>query len=340
MMPELTGSIEAYLRRKLEDEALSVVSIDRVAGAGLSRTVIPVKTQLGGGAAKDFIFLLESSASPVPPNRRAEFQAMRALSDHPDLKVPRAWGAEDSLDLLGAPFVVTDMLPGTTSPRQLMKPEYQANARKIAQQGFEILGRLASIDTGDIDLGPEIATPTAQEVHKVELERQERILRENEATNRPILQAALRYLRRNIPLAPDKIAIVHGDYRIGNYLFDAEGVTGVIDWEMVHKGDPLEDLGWALLPNWEFGAHPGLAAGFFTRDEVIAAWESTSGLKVDREALDWWVVYSHVKAAGIWATSRHMFNSGKSEEVLVAAVGQAIPMQEAPLADFLRRIPV
>lgn len=336
MISRFAERIEAYLRTKLEDEGLSVVATDKVAGAGLSRTVVPVKTRLGDGTAKDFIFLLEDAASPVPPNRAAEFRAMRALSDYPELKVPRAWGAEDSADLLGAAFVVTDMLPGTSSPRQLMKPEYQANAHAIARQGFELLGRLAAIDAAAIDLGPAVATPSPRDVHEAALEQQERILRENDASNRPILQAALRYLRRNPPPPPDKVVIVHGDYRIGNYLFDTQGITGLIDWEMVHKGDPLEDLGWSLLPNWEFGARPGRAAGFLTRDEAIEAWEATSGLKVDREALDWWIAHAHLKAAGIWATSRHMFNSGQSKEVLVAAVGYVIPQPEAHLAEFLR----
>lgn len=336
MTSELAGAIEAYLRRQLEDERLSVLSTERVTGAGLSRTVVPVKTRLGDGTAKDFIFLLGDAASPVPPNRAAEFAAMRALSDYTELKVPCAWGADDLPDLLGAPFVVTDMMPGTSSPRQLMKPAYCANARKIACEAFQILGRLAALDARDIDLGPQVGSPAAQEVHEAAIKREERILRENATTNRPIIQAALRHLRRNRPPPPARVSIVHGDYRIGNFLFDTEGVTGIIDWEMVHKGDPLEDLGWALMPNWEYGARPGLTAGFLSRDEAIAAWESTSGLRVDREALNWWMVYGHVKAAGIWATAGHMFTSGRSRDVVVAAVGFVIPQEEAALAEYLK----
>lgn len=336
MSGEDTGKIERYLRRQLRDEGLTVVSTERLAGTGLSRTIMPVKTRLSDGTPKDLIFLLHDAASPVPPNRAAETGVMRALSAHPGIKAPYAWGAEDSPEMLGAAFVVTDMLPGTSSPRHLMMPEYRDIAPKIARQSFEILGLLAAVDVAGIDLGPESTVPSRHETHDAALERQERILGENDAGNRPILQAALRYLRRNKPPAPEKLAIVHGDYRVGNYLFDTEGITGVIDWEMVHKGDPLEDLGWSLLPNWEFGARPGLAAGFLTRDEAIAAWETTSGLKVDRAALDWWIAYAHLKAAGIWATSRHMFNSGRSRDVVAAAVGYVIPQEEAALAEYLR----
>ncbi len=45
--------------------------------------------------------------------------------------------------------------------------------------------------------------------------------------------------------------MVHGDYRSGNFLHDGEGrILAVLDWEMAHIGDPLEDLGWALDPLW------------------------------------------------------------------------------------------
>lgn len=337
MTTELTSRVEGYLRGKVGDGALTVVSAEHMAGTGLSRTVMPVKARLGDGTPHDFIFLLHEAASPVPPNRSAEFAAMRILSGEPRLKVPRAWGTEESSDLLGAPFVVTDMLPGTSHPKQLMAPAYGTSARAIAHESFAILGHLTTFDAQGTDLGPAVETPSVSEVHEATIDRHEAILRETGAAGRPVLAAALRYLRRRLPRPPERIAIVHGDYRIGNYLFDTDGITGVIDWEMVHKGDPLEDLGWALLPNWEFGTHPGLAAGFLTREEAVTAWESASGLRVDPAALDWWIVLAHVKAAGIWATSGHMFRSGGSREPIVALVGHAIPQQEVHLVEMLRK---
>jgi aminoglycoside phosphotransferase (APT) family kinase protein len=174
-------------------------------------------------------------------------------------------------------------------------------------------------------------------VHGLQLERMERLLHANQAAAMPITRAALRHLHRTIPPAPRKLSIVHGDYRIGNYLFDASGVTGVIDWEMVHKGDALEDMAWAMLPNWQYASRPGLTAGFLTREEVIAAWERTSGLEVDGDALDWWILFCHVKALSIWVTSRHMFASGKTREIMMGMVGVGLPeKQESYMAHILK----
>lgn len=336
MKQDLRARVEAYLADKLAFEHFSITSFEQIAGAGLSRSVIRVTASIDGDRSNSYVLLLASAASPVPPNRVAEYSALRALSNDPELKVPHAHCMEDTAEALGCPVIVTSLLPGVSSPRQLLKPKYSVHGERIAREGFEILGRLAVIDAAPIDLGPSIAMPDPADVHELALAGLESVLNENRATNRPITAAALRHLRRTVPRPPEKISIVHGDYRIGNYLFDETGITGVIDWEMVHKGSPLEDLAWSLLPNWEFGSLPGLISGHLTRKEAIAIWESTSGLTVDEDALDWWILFCHLKAIGIWTTGPHMFSAGKTSDLLVSLVGYAAAKQEAYIAQFLK----
>lgn len=330
--------MQRYLGDRLGIDDFKVTSAEQISGAGLSRSVVRIAaTSRGGRERLSYIVLIEDAASPVPPNRLAEYAALRALSARDDIKVPRAYCMDDGSGPLAHPFIVTEPLPGTTNPKHLMKEPYLPHARRIALQGFEVLGALAAIDADLVDLGPSVPVPSPADVPGQALARMAQLLRDNDATGMPITQAALRHLHRTMPAGPRGLSIVHGDYRIGNYLFDATGVTGVIDWEMVHKGDPLEDLAWALLPNWEFAAGPGLAAGCLTRDEAIGAWERTSGLEVDRDALEWWILFCHVKACGIWITARHMFASGKTDEIVMAMVGRDAPSkQESYMANFLK----
>lgn len=71
----------------------------------------------------------------------------------------------------------------------------------------------------------------------------------------PIAEAARRWLERHLPPPGPRLALVHGDYRTGNLLYDGEGrIRGVLDWEMAHLGDPLEDLAWSLDPLWGWPA--------------------------------------------------------------------------------------
>lgn len=135
-----------------------------------------------------------------------------------------------------------------------------------------------------------------------------------------------------------KLSIVHGDFRLGNYLFEPSGLTGIIDWEMVHVGDPLEDLAWALMPLWEHAERPGRIGGAITSGEAMAAWERRSGQTVDRDALCWWTLFCNLKAVSIWATARHMFAADPRVGFMPGLVGYAlIQKQEVEMADLLHR---
>lgn len=336
MTADLRTRSEAFLARELGFERFAITEFEQIAGAGLSRSVVRVAAATDEERPAAYILLIESATSPVPPNRLAEYSALRSLSTYPELKVPQAFCMDDSGKALGSPVIVTSLLPGVTSPRQLLKPKYSAQAQRIAREGFEILGRLAAMDPACVDLGPAIATPDPAQVHDLAIETLVQVLTANRVINRPITAAALRRLRRTIPPPPEKISVVHGDYRIGNYLFDETGITGVIDWEMVHKGSPLEDLAWSMLPNWEYGSRPGLVSGHFTRQQAIRIWEGASGLSVDEAALDWWTLYCHLKAIGIWSTGQQMFSSGKASDLITGIISYAVPQQEWRVARFLK----
>src|SRR5207237_1414852 len=59
----------------------------------------------------------------------------------------------------------------------------------------------------------------------------------------PALELGLRWLRAHEPSASPP-CLVHGDFRLGNLLADEDGLVAVLDWELAHLGDPVEDLGW------------------------------------------------------------------------------------------------
>jgi len=132
-------------------------------------------------------------------------------------------------------------------------------------------------------------------------------------------------MRRNPPPPAQRISIVHGDYRTGNFLHDGQGrIIAILDWEMAHLGDPLEDLGWALDPLW---AHhnPERPAGTVARDNAIAIWEEASGLKADPKALAWWSIFASLKGLAIWISSAKEFQSGANTARLVALNVEARP---------------
>ncbi len=67
----------------------------------------------------------------------------------------------------------------------------------------------------------------------------------------PILRFLIGWLRRNVATS-GRVGLVHGDYRIGNFMLGGDRrINAVFDWELAHVGDPAFDVAWsghALVP--------------------------------------------------------------------------------------------
>ena len=103
----------------------------------------------------------------------------------------------------------------------------------------------------------------------------------------PTFEFAFRALQADRPPAAPR-TLVHGDFRIGNLMVGEDGVTGVLDWELAHVGEPVEDLGWLCVRAWRFMRPDRPAAGLGTREELLAAYEHHAAVEVDPAALRWW----------------------------------------------------
>jgi aminoglycoside phosphotransferase (APT) family kinase protein len=156
-----------------------------------------------------------------------------------------------------------------------------------------------------------VEVPTTETAWLQALDYWEGMIDANEISPQPIARAAIRWLRSNPPPPAQRITMIHGDYRVGNFLYTTEGIHGVLDWEMAHLGDPIEDVGWAVHEIWHRDLIP--------REKCIAVYEASSGLRVDPEALHWWDVFNGVKAQGIWLTGAKSFHEGRTSELIIAA---------------------
>ena len=103
----------------------------------------------------------------------------------------------------------------------------------------------------------------------------------------PVFELAFRVLEAGRPAAT-RWALVHGDFRMGNLLVGPAGLRGVLDWELAHVGDPVEDLGWLCVPAWRFTRPDRPAAGLGGREQLLAAYERHAGLAIEPSVLGWW----------------------------------------------------
>jgi len=172
-----------------------------------------------------------------------EYKYLFALRDT-NVPVPEVLAFCDDADVIGAPFYVMRRLHGLVphDPGVLAHLS-EAEARAAGEDFVRVLKAIHAVDIDAVGLG-DAAKRTGY------LERQ--VVRWTDQWHRakddddPVIDALSEKLGAAIPNSP-RTTIVHGDYRLGNVMFDGTRINGVFDWEMATLGDPLADLGYTLL---------------------------------------------------------------------------------------------
>lgn len=322
MSEELTQKLENYLARKLRAPDLSVHDFARIPG-GASRETYRFRARYRSGETdieRKLILRRDPPASLIETERSTEYRAYEAFHKL-GLPVPEPIALELGCDVLERPFFVMAEVENATVGSILAPDPYGTHREKIGRQLFSILGRIARADPKALGLSDFDGASVPELCWRHEIARWEKVIDEDESEPQPIARAALRWLKRNPPPPAQKIGIVHGDYRSGNFMYDAAGdIRAILDWEMAHLGDPLEDLAWTLDPLW---AHhdPSRPAGTLARDDAIAVWEEASGLKADRDALGWWEIFASLKGCAIWISAAAEYATGRNEDPVNAFSG-------------------
>jgi aminoglycoside phosphotransferase (APT) family kinase protein len=180
---------------------------------------------------------------------------------------------------------VPEILHETLPSRIFRDPAFAPAREGFARQAGRILAAIHRVDPE----GPPLETVTpASAVAELAARHAEF------GQPRPVFSLALRWLEDNAPDAPVTPRLVHGDFRMGNLMLGPEGVRAVLDWELVHVGDPRADLAWVCMRSWRFGrAAP--VGGMGDRDTLFAAYEAAGGEPVDPAAVRWWEVLSALR---------------------------------------------
>lgn len=220
---------------------------------------------------------------------------------------------------IGAAFMVVERLEGETIARKILRDDEFAGARpKLAAQCGEALARIHSI-LADAVPGLELSDQVEQY----------RTVLDDLGLPSPAFELGFRWLERNRP-ASSRITVVHGDFRLGNLIIDADGLRAVIDWELGHLGDPMEDLSWLCTKAWRFGAKPRVA-GVGDVEDLVAAYEATSGRTIERDALHWWETLGSLKWGVMCMMQANAHLSGMVRSVELAAIGRRVCEQEHDL---------
>ena len=296
--------------------------------------VVEVRRLSGGASRETWSFDLVDHDAPTgqrpmilrrdPPgepdaeNMGREASAIAAAQRH-GVPVPGLIDHGDGQSALGTPYLIMERVAGETIPRRILRDAQYEGARENL---VTHLGRAAAaIHAIPLAEVPEAPTTDA-------IDTMWRRYTDSEVP-RPVIDLAFRWLkdRRPKPVTP---RLVHGDFRLGNVLVDPDGLTAVLDWELVHVGDPMEDLGYLSIRAWRFaGPHPVAGVGSF--GDLFDAYVSAGGDAPDPERVRWWQVAGTLTwgVAAITQANRHF--RGTTRSVELAAIGRRVAEQEHDL---------
>jgi aminoglycoside phosphotransferase (APT) family kinase protein len=229
-------------------------------------------------------------------------------------------------DELGTGFIMA-RVEGETIARKILRDEQFVQARpKLARQ----LGQAAAGIHGlALTRLPQLRRMTAAK-EIVELERDHRSF----DWPRPVFELALRWLRHRDPGPPEEVTLVHGDFRHGNLIIGPEGLRAVLDWELAHLGDPMEDLGWICVNSWRFGKIDKPVGGFGSREELFAGYEA-AGRRVDPDRVKFWEVMGTLRWGVMCCGMMQRFRRGPDHSMERAMIGRRSSETEIDLLRLL-----
>ena len=331
---EMAERLAAFIREQTGAASVTIDNLKRMPG-GASREIWSFDAAINDSHAETrraLVLRRDPGAHRIETSRRHEFAVLRAAYED-GLPVPEVLWLSDDPAVLGAAFFIMERIEGETLARRLLRDDTYADARQLMPaQLASILARIHRIDPVKHKLD-FLALP-GENAALTEVLRFQQTFGLLALEPHPAFELAFRYLLARIPKTP-RTALVHGDYRIGNVIFGPEGVRSILDWELAHLGDPMEDLGWICVRAWRFGADTKPMGGLGSREQFFKEYEKVSGSPVDPGAVRFWEVFGNLRWGIITISQARTHLDGFVRSVELASLGRRTAETELELLNLI-----
>jgi aminoglycoside phosphotransferase (APT) family kinase protein len=303
----------------------SVVELHRLSG-GASRETWSFDLVDANGDRRELVLRRDPGEYGGESDRSTEYLLLEAAAAA-GVAVPCVRVLLRTEDDLGRGFVM-DRVEGETIARRILRDDAYAGARpRLAAQCGEIAARIHAIDPATLPRLPVQGAASQLD--------QYRALLDTFGEPHPAFELGLRWLAERVPPPPARPELVHGDFRNGNFIVGPEGIRAVLDWELAHLGDPIEDLGWLCVKSWRFGVPDKLVGGFGAVPDLVAAYERAGGRRIDDDTLRFWVALGTLKWGVICVGQAFTHLNGLVRSVELATLGRRVAETEWDLLDIV-----
>lgn len=309
-------------------------------------TLVSCKPLYGGACQENFRLDLTLDGKPLTLalrsdavkglprslKRNEEFQVVQAAVAA-GVKTPAARWLSPDLLRKGADAYFLDWALGEAIGRRVLRNPELAEARKTLPTALaQSLARLHQVTPGSGTL-PFEKPKRAPALDAIDDLRA--MLGRLHGTF-PAVEFALAWLEKRLP-RDERVVLVHGDFRTGNFLVTPEGLAAILDWEFAHYGSPYEDLSWISVRDWRFGRLDLPIGGFGLRAPFYAAYEEAGGHKVDLNDVLWWEIVGNLRWAvgSVYQGERYL--SGEETDLELVAIARRNVEMEFEALRLIRR---
>ncbi|MEC9265586.1 MAG: phosphotransferase family protein [Pseudomonadota bacterium] len=303
-MTELSGDsgarqrLSERLAAELAADSVDIIGMERLSGGAIQENwAVDLKVQGGKSAGALSAVLRTDSPTGVAVSlsRAQEYQLLSAAW-RAGVTVPEPLVCVTDKSVIGKEFCLMRRVAGTALGQKITRDLSLGGDREaLTERMGREMARIHSMtpETHSFDFLPDPPTDAAG----AELATMCAFLDAMDRP-RPVLDWTIRWLERNRP-DPAEIVLAHHDFRTGNYMIDADGLTAILDWEFAGWSDRHEDIGWFHAMCWRFSGRDKPAGGIGSRAAFLRGYEDESGVKVDPVKTYYWEVYAHFRWAVI-----------------------------------------
>ena len=322
----MTENLGNILKEKLANSSIEgeVVNLEPLTG-GASKEIWKFEVNANGKSDRYILRRGSGVEGPLAIKTSDEAKIQKTVRKL-GAQVPEIVAVSSLDDELGDAYIMK-FVDGESIARKILRDEEYKNT--LPKLAFECGQSIAKIHQADINEFPFLPSKTVFEQIN---DLYQTYVSFNQPS--PVFEYTHLWLKKqNFGEIND--ALVHGDFRLGNIIVDKDGLKSVIDWELAHIGNPLQDLGWICGNSWRFGNTDKVVGGFGDLADLLKGYNSVSNYQVDENMVKAWQVFGTFRWGVICLIQASAHLTGSVNSVEKAAIGRRVSETEIDIVDLL-----